>query len=175
MRRSVTAVASAVVGTLTVVLLHHPPRTVSLSQGHPGASSGATGTSGATGLTGGGSTGATGATGSTGAPGVTAPTASGGAGGSAAVGPLENYGYGELAVKVTVHHRGASTKILDVTVTQLMTAESYSQQLAQQVIPMLRNEVLSADSVQVATVSGATYTSEAYLYSLQSALDKIKK
>ena len=86
-----------------------------------------------------------------------------------AVGASEQYGYGELSVKVSVkgHH------ITDVTVVGLQTAEQYSQSLAQQVIPMLRSEVLSAQSAHVNAISGATYTSQAYLASLQSALDRL--
>jgi uncharacterized protein with FMN-binding domain len=37
---------------------------------------------------------------------------------------------------------------------------------------MLLQEVLQAQSANVSTVGGATYTSEGYLMSLQSALDK---
>jgi uncharacterized protein with FMN-binding domain len=86
-----------------------------------------------------------------------------------AVGTNEQYGYGELSVKVSVKgHR-----IMDVTVVGLQTAEQYSQSLAQQVIPMLKSEVLSAQSANVNTISGATYTSQAYLASLQSALDRL--
>jgi uncharacterized protein with FMN-binding domain len=88
---------------------------------------------------------------------------------SGAVGADEKYGYGELAVKVTVQ----GSRIVDVSVANLQTAESYSQQLAQQVVPMLRSEVLSAQSARIQGVSGATYTSEAYVYSLQSALDRL--
>jgi uncharacterized protein with FMN-binding domain len=84
-----------------------------------------------------------------------------------AVGTSEQYGYGTLAVKVTV--RGS--RITDVSVARLQTAEQYSQSLAQQVIPLLRNEVLSAQSAHINGISGATYTSEAYAYSAQSALD----
>ncbi len=62
---------------------------------------------------------------------------------------------------------------MEVGVANLQTAESYSQSLAQQVIPILRNEVLAAQSAKVNVISGATYTSEAYLYSLQSALDQL--
>jgi uncharacterized protein with FMN-binding domain len=86
-----------------------------------------------------------------------------------AVGATEQYGYGELAVKVMV--KGA--RIADVTVPELRTAEPYSQSLAQQVIPMLRGEVLAAQSARISGVSGATYTSEAYVYSLQAALDSL--
>ncbi len=98
------------------------------------------------------------------------PTAPAGHGGTAtAIGTVERYGYGFLSVRVT--KKGG--RIVEVSVARLQTAESYSQQLAQQVIPMLRNEVLAAQSAHVNTVSGATYTSEAYLYSLQSALDRL--
>ena len=37
---------------------------------------------------------------------------------------------------------------------------------------MLRQRALAAQSADIETVSGATYTSEAYRSSLQSALDK---
>jgi len=84
-------------------------------------------------------------------------------------GTVEQYGYGELSVTVTV--RG--NHIADVSVPLLRTAEPYSQQLAQQVIPMLRAEVLTAHSAQIHGVSGATYTSAAYAQSIQSALDKL--
>jgi uncharacterized protein with FMN-binding domain len=86
-----------------------------------------------------------------------------------ATGPVEQYGYGELSVTITV--RGS--QITDVSVPLLRTAEPYSQQLAQQVIPMLRSEVLAAHGAQIHGVSGATYTSVAYAQSIQSALDKL--
>jgi uncharacterized protein with FMN-binding domain len=38
---------------------------------------------------------------------------------------------------------------------------------------MLRSEVLSAQSARVNAISGATYTSEAYTASVQSALDTL--
>lgn len=80
------------------------------------------------------------------------------------------YGYGVLAVRVTV----SGGKISNLSMANLQTAESYSQSIAQQVIPILRNEVLSAQSAQVNGISGATYTSEAYLQSVQSALDHLR-
>jgi hypothetical protein len=95
----------------------------------------------------------------------------GGATGQArsATGAVVPYGYGELSVTVTVH----GGQITAVSVPLLRTAEPYSQQLAQQVIPMLRSEVLAARSAQIHGVSGATYTSQAYAQSIQSALDKL--
>jgi uncharacterized protein with FMN-binding domain len=87
-----------------------------------------------------------------------------------AVGPTEQYGYGRLAVRVTARgHR-----ITNVTVPTIQTAESYSQQLATQVIPTLRSEVLSGQTARINGVSGATYTSEAYAMSVQAALDRLQ-
>jgi uncharacterized protein with FMN-binding domain len=85
------------------------------------------------------------------------------------VGATEQYGYGQLAVKVSV--RGS--RITDVTVPVIQVAEQYSQQLAGQAFPVLRSEVLSAQTARINGVSGATYTSEAYAASLQAALDKL--
>jgi uncharacterized protein with FMN-binding domain len=86
-----------------------------------------------------------------------------------AVGASENYSYGVLSVAVTV--RG--NRIENVTVKGLRAPAQYSQQLAAQVIPMLRSEVLSAQSARIYGISGASYTSQAYAASVQSALDKL--
>ncbi len=83
-------------------------------------------------------------------------------------GPVVGYGYGELSTTVRV----SGGRITGVSVPVLKTAEQYSQQLAVQVIPTLRNEVLAAQSARIQAVSGATYTSEAYAQSVQAALDK---
>ncbi|HUY45266.1 MAG TPA: FMN-binding protein [Streptosporangiaceae bacterium] len=83
-------------------------------------------------------------------------------------GAMEQYGYGELTAQVSI----TGGRITAVSVPVLRTAEQYSQQLAAQVIPMLRNEVLAAQSASINAVSGATYTSQAYALSIQAALDK---
>ena len=89
--------------------------------------------------------------------------------GRSALGPAEQYGYGVLDVKVTE----SGTRITDVSVPLLQTAEPTSQQISEQAIAMLRAEVLSAQSARVDAISGATYTSAAYLSSLQAAIDKL--
>jgi uncharacterized protein with FMN-binding domain len=92
------------------------------------------------------------------------------AGGTRTVnGPTEQYGYGHLAVRVTVD----GSRITDITVPVLQTNEQFSQQLAEQAIPELRSEALAADSASIHGVSGATFTSQAYAESLQAALDKL--
>lgn len=85
-------------------------------------------------------------------------------------GRLVPYGYGELAVRLTA----AGGKITAVAVTGLRTADQYSQQLAVQVIPTLRSEVLQVQGANINGVSGATYTSQAFAQSLQSALKTLK-
>lgn len=100
----------------------------------------------------------------------TPPTTGGGsAAARTAVGKMENYGYGHLDVRATVH----GGKLTDVKVLTLQTAEPYSQQLAVQVLPMLRSQAEKVQSAKISGVSGATYTSEAYALSLQSALDRL--
>lgn len=84
-------------------------------------------------------------------------------------GRTENYGYGALAVEVTVKGQ----RISAVSVPSIQVADPTSQEYAQQAIPMLRSQVISAQSANISGVSGATYTSEAYATSLQSALNKL--
>ncbi len=84
------------------------------------------------------------------------------------LGALERYGYGELAARVSI----SGGRITAIAVPVLRTAEQYSQQLAVQVIPTLRSEVMAAQSARINAVSGATYTSQAYALSVQAALDK---
>ena len=86
-----------------------------------------------------------------------------------AVGSAVQFGYGVLDVKVTV----SGTRITDVSVPALQVIDPTSQQICDQVFPMLRSEVLSAQSGTIDGVSGATYTSASYAESLQSALDKL--
>ena len=86
-----------------------------------------------------------------------------------ATGAVEQYGYGELSVTVTVR----SGQIVAVSVPVLRTVDPFSQQLAQRAIPVLRSEVLAARGARIHGVSGATFTSEAHAQSIQSALDKL--
>jgi len=102
-------------------------------------------------------------------PSATGQTPAGPVAGLSAVGPQEQFGYGVLDVKVTE----SGTRITDVSVPLLQTAEPTSQQISEQAIAMLRAEVLSAQSARVDAISGATYTSAAYLSSLQAAIDKL--
>jgi len=75
--------------------------------------------------------------------------------------------FGNMQVAVTV----SAGAITDVTALQLTNHDGRSVQISNYAAPILRSEVLSAQSANVHSVSGATYTSSGYLQSLQSALD----
>ncbi|WP_223934778.1 FMN-binding protein [Arthrobacter sp. StoSoilB5] len=75
--------------------------------------------------------------------------------------------FGPVQVQVTIQNG----KITEVTALQLTDAERKSAQISSRAAPVLRSEVLQAQSANVQTVGGATVTSEAYLTSLQAALD----
>ncbi len=76
--------------------------------------------------------------------------------------------FGVVQVQVTIQNG----KITYVQAIQMPSDQFHSQQISQYAEPQLRSEVLSAQSSQVNTISGATYTSLGYLQSLQSALDQ---
>lgn len=86
-----------------------------------------------------------------------------------ATGKSEQYGYGTLSVRVTVE----GSHITAVSVAAISVADPTSGQIAAQVDPMLRGQVLSMQTWRINGVSGATYSSAAYAYSLQSALAKL--
>lgn len=76
--------------------------------------------------------------------------------------------FGNVQVQVVV----SDGRIADVVALQLTDEDSRSVSISNRAAPVLRSEVLSAQSASVNMVSGATYTSEGYLQSLQSALDQ---
>ena len=84
-------------------------------------------------------------------------------------GPAIDYYFGTAQVRVTL----VDGKITEVVALQL-PSEGQSGWISQQVEPMLRSEVLAAQSAQIDLISGATYTSDAYQRSLQGALDQVR-
>lgn len=64
--------------------------------------------------------------------------------------------------------------ITNVTALRLTDDGGRSVQISNYAAPVLRTEVLAAQSAKVSSVGGATYTTDGYLTSLQSALDKAK-
>jgi uncharacterized protein with FMN-binding domain len=75
--------------------------------------------------------------------------------------------YGPVQVAV-VFQNG---RIIDVRALQTPTDQDRSVRLASLATPILREEVLAAQSARIDTVSGATYTSQGYAESVQYAID----
>jgi uncharacterized protein with FMN-binding domain len=73
-------------------------------------------------------------------------------------------------VQVQVVVRGS--RITDVNAVQLPSQTGHDQQIADFAVPVLHDEALNAQSAHIDSVSGATFTSEGYIQSLQSALDQ---
>ncbi|WP_382306122.1 FMN-binding protein [Herbiconiux sp. UC225_62] len=76
--------------------------------------------------------------------------------------------FGNVQVQITVQD-GAIT---DVTALHLTDRDPRSVSISNRAAPVLRQQVLAAQSANVQGVSGATYTTDGYLSSLQSALDQ---
>ena len=134
------------------------------------ASTAATGTSGTGTATGSGSAGSTASSGSTTSKTPT-PTPSASANSAAATktvtGSAVDTRYGIVQVKVTF----SGTTITAVDTVQAPSENGRDVEINQQALPMLEQEVLASQSANIDTVSGATYTSEGYIQSVQSAID----
>ncbi|HTC70679.1 MAG TPA: FMN-binding protein [Acidothermaceae bacterium] len=78
--------------------------------------------------------------------------------------------YGDVEVQVTF----AGTQITNVVPVRLPDSNGVDQEIDQQAVPILIQETLTAQNANIQAVSGATYTSDGYIRSLQSALDKAK-
>ncbi|QJT05910.1 FMN-binding protein [Streptomyces asoensis] len=104
-------------------------------------------------------------------------TGSGGSSGSAATGTRTLTGdsvqtrWGPVQVRVTLK----DGKLTDVTAVTYPQENPRDQQINAYAIPQLTREALTAQSADIDTVSGATYTSDGYRESLQSALDSASR
>ncbi|WP_329048865.1 FMN-binding protein [Amycolatopsis sp. NBC_01488] len=101
------------------------------------------------------------------------PTASGTAGAGTAgagtfTGDAADTRYGPVQVQITV----SGGKITDAQAVQYPQESGRDVRINSSAVPELNQEALQAQSAQIDTVSGATYTSEGYQQSLQSALDQ---
>ncbi|MFS2279606.1 FMN-binding protein [Microbacterium sp. OR21] len=120
--------------------------------------------------------------GSVGAPSDVTGSTSGGAGSTGSTGSTASSGlqngtytgdsagtrYGPVQVQITVS--GGSISAVDVL--DYPSDNPRDRQINQRALPMLISETTSAQSARIDMISGATYTSEGYLRSLQSAIDQ---
>jgi uncharacterized protein with FMN-binding domain len=101
-----------------------------------------------------------------------AAASSSSSGGSAASGTVTGSvaptRWGPVQVQLAV----SNGKITNVSVVQYPNSNGKDQQINARALPVLVAETLKAQSASIDVVSGATVTSNGYLTSLQSALDK---
>jgi uncharacterized protein with FMN-binding domain len=81
--------------------------------------------------------------------------------------PVDNQ-YGTVQLRVTLQ----GSRITDIVATQMPDSHRRSLEISQQAEPLLQQEALQAQSAQINIISGATFTSDSYAQSLQSALDR---
>ena len=84
------------------------------------------------------------------------------------LGSAEQTRYGIVQVKITV----AASHITNVSFVQLTAFDGKSARINSAAAPILLQETINAQSARIDGVSGASYTSQGYEQSLQSALDK---
>jgi uncharacterized protein with FMN-binding domain len=75
--------------------------------------------------------------------------------------------FGNVQVRITVQNG----RITDVTTLQVPDSTGKDQAINSRAVPVLRQQVLAAQSADIAGVSGATVTTEGYEQSLQVAID----
>jgi uncharacterized protein with FMN-binding domain len=158
MRRSAAAIALTVIGLWLILSFKSSPgpRATAVN-GLPGTSTAPT-------------TGTGPSAGAAGPPGPGASTTSAGSvGGSRTVtGDTFTNRYGPVQVAVVLN----GNRVVNVEALQMPTDRARSADISSQVAPVLDQEAVAAQSAQIDTIGGATYTSSSYAQSLQSALDK---
>ena len=105
---------------------------------------------------------------------TTSPPTSGSTSGSTSAatsvtGDAVNTRFGPVQVQITV----ANGKMTAVQAIVYPQESSRDQEINSYAIPQLNAEAAQAGSANIDMVSGATYTSDGYISSLQSALDRI--
>jgi uncharacterized protein with FMN-binding domain len=158
MLRAILAIAGTAAGL--IFLLSFKTHSTSVTTTPPAAVSGTPGASGAASAP------------SSDAPGTSSPSSSSTGGATATAktvtGEAADTRYGPVQVKITVKNG----KLAAADAVVYPQNDPRDAQINAYAIPELDKEALAAGSARIDTVSGATYTSEGYVASLQSALDK---
>ncbi|MFD9976455.1 FMN-binding protein [Streptomyces sp. NPDC059017] len=112
-----------------------------------------------------------------GTPGGDAGTGSGSGSGSGSgeggatesvLGDVAGTQYGDVQVRLTV----SGGRVTAAEAVKAPSSDTNSRKIAADAVPKLNQAAVAAQSAEIDAVSGATYTSQGYIRSLQSALDK---
>ncbi|QXE37787.1 FMN-binding protein [Streptomyces sp. GMY02] len=91
-----------------------------------------------------------------------------GAGARTVVGDAVDTQYGPVQVRITL----SGGRITAADAVKAPDSDAQSQSVTANAVPRLNQSAVTAQNARIDTVSGASYTSEGYRNSLQSALDK---
>jgi uncharacterized protein with FMN-binding domain len=164
--------------TVLVLLFGYHTSTSSTAAAAGGNTSASTPYSGSTTVSGSGTTGTTGTPSASGS--TSSSSSSSAAGSSSAASPssaaksgtvtgtVAQTRWGPVQVQLTV----ANGSVTNVSVVQYPDGNGRDQEINARALPILIQETLKAQSAKIDMVSGATYTSDGYVTSLQSALDQ---
>jgi hypothetical protein len=161
MKRAVLAIVSTIAAL--VMLLSFKTHGLGATAAPPAAVGTAPGTSGASGASGAPGSGSSGGSGGTPATGRSSPS-----GTATFTGDPANTRYGPVQVRLTV----SGGHVSRVEAVEYPMSSSLDAQINGYAIPTLNAEARAAGSASIDMVSGATYTSQGYIASLQSALDQ---
>ena len=76
--------------------------------------------------------------------------------------------YGPVQVKITM----SGGRLTAASAVQAPSSTPRSKEITASAVPQLGKAAVAAQSAKIDAVSGASYTSQGYMRSLQSALDK---
>jgi uncharacterized protein with FMN-binding domain len=173
MRRAPLVLAGTAIGLGLLLTYRTPPLgTTSAAAATPTTGTHSNSTSGGS-SNGGSSSGGSGGSGSSGGSGGGTGTTGSGSGSTGASGSATGQsvfnGYGNVQVKVTV----SGGQITNISAVQLPNGDPRSAQISSYAAPTLVQQAMAAQSANINGVSGATYTSQAFAQSLQSALSQL--
>jgi uncharacterized protein with FMN-binding domain len=136
--------------------------------GSGSGSSGSTGSADSSGASADGTTadGTTGSSGSASGSGASGSTSTSGS--QTYTGDAVSTRFGDVQVQITV----SGGKVTKSVVTQVPWNDRRDQEINSYAVPILNEEAVTAQSASIDMVSGATFTSDGYIQSLQSALDQ---
>ena len=172
MRRTIITISGTVAGLAAVLAFKSHPVTDVSAVGTPATSPSPTLAAGAGRADGTSGAGGAGMAGRSASKGARSATASASKPASAATrtvtGTVANTQEGPMQVQLVL----TGKQITKVNILQRTNDGQESNQIDSFAIPKLTSETLTAQSARIDAVSGATYTSQGYIQSLQSALDQ---
>jgi uncharacterized protein with FMN-binding domain len=173
MRRVALALFSTITGLVMLLSFKTHSSTAAgvpaaISSTGPDTAGSGTSGSGTSGTSGSGTSGSSSAGTATTAPSATSVPSSATSAAKTYTGAAADTRYGPVQVQITVQNE----KITAVNATEYPQNDPRDEQINSYAIPQLNQEAMAAKSASIDMVSGATYTSEGYLSSLQSALDQ---